>query len=574
MSPLNWGFDMVTAAGASFIVNTQNNAQPQGESDLAILSNGNIVVVWTDQKNGEDHSDIRGQLFSSTGALIGSDFEVNADTTNPQVKASVVALADGAFAVGWEDGLTNTNLEDTTSLEHGRADQLRMYTSNSVGAAAGSITEVYRYGENGAQPWIFDVGPELFVFNGTLAYGHTKVLEQGVVAAVGDTITMRDANNPQSNYFNHPDFAAINGGIATVADSFLETNLSGDGSDLNGVFLRLPNVANLIHVNATTALGQNFARVAAVGTGVIVTWFDASYVLKARFVKADGTLGTEMSIGSTDSPNYDIAETGDGRVVVVWAYDADIRLAVLKSDGSTQSLITVDDQVAHTGSDPAVSIVGSTIVVSWTDQQGGSSAGDIRARVFTFDGGAPPTGDDPTAGDDNLVGTEGKDKIDALAGNDTVQGLGGKDTLEGGGGNDSLNGGAAADKLDGDGGKDTLAGGAGDDTLTGGKGKDFFLFDTKLGGKNVDDITDFKVKDDTIWLDHDIFSKIALGPLKAKAFVSNDTGKAEDKKDRIVYNEDNGKLYYDADGSKSGKAVQFATLDKHLHLTHDDFVIV
>jgi hypothetical protein len=566
---------MVQAAGASFLVNTQNKVQPQGQSDLAILSNGNIVVVWTDQKNGEDHSDIRGQLFSSTGALIGTDFEVNAETTNPQVKASVVALASGAFAVGWEDGLTNTNLEDTASLEHGRADQLRMYSSGDTGVTAGSITEVYRAGENGTMPWLFEIGPELFVFNGAVAYGHTKVLEQGIVAAVGDTITMRDANSTQSNYFNHPSFAVLNGGIATVADSFLETNLSGNGGDLDGIFLRMPGITNLIHVNATTESRQNFARVAAVGTGVVVTWFDFStFALKARFVKADGTLGTERSIGSTDGSNYDIAETGDGRVVVVWAYDADIRLAMLKRDGTTESLITVDDSSGHTSSDPAVSVVGNKIVVSWTEEQGGSSAGDIRTRVFTFDGGVPGS-NPPTAGDDNLTGTSGKDNIDALAGNDTVQGLGGKDTLKGSGGNDSLDGGAAADSLNGGGGKDTLAGGLGNDTLTGGKGKDFFLFDTKLGSKNIDEITDFKVKDDTIQLDKDIFTKAgALGTLKANAFVSNDTGQAEDKKDRVIYNEDSGKLSYDADGTGSGKAVQFATLDTHLTLTHLDFVIV
>ena len=409
---------MVAAAGASFLVNTQNRAQPQGQSDIAILSNGNIVVVWTDQKDGEDHSDIRGQLFTSSGALIGTDFEVNGATSFPQVKASIVALADGGFAVGWEDGLTNTNLEDKASLEHGRADQLRTYSSNDAGVAAGSITEVYRAGENGAIPWLFEVGPELFVFNGAVAYGHTKVLEQGIVAAVGDTVTMRDTNSTQTNFFNHPSFAVLNGGIATVADSTLETNLSGNANDFNGIFLRLPGVANLIHVNATTYFIQSFARVASVGAGVIVTWYDLSSnaTLKARFVKADGTLGKEMSIGSTDSTNYDIAETGDGRVVVVWAYDADIRLAILKRDGTTETLITVDDSSGHTSSDPAVSVVGNKIVVSWTEEQGGSSAGDIRARVFTFDGTTPPTGGNtPTPGADNLTGTEGKDKISISA---------------------------------------------------------------------------------------------------------------------------------------------------------------
>ena len=49
---------------------------------------------------------------------------------------------------------------------------------------------------------------------------------------------------------------------------------------------------------------------------------------------------------------------------------------------------------------------------------------------------------------------------------------------------------------------------------------------------------------------------------------------AEDKEDRILYDQGTGALYYDADGSGAGKAVKFAQLKKGLALTHADFFVI
>ena len=72
-----------------------------------------------------------------------------------------------------------------------------------------------------------------------------------------------------------------------------------------------------------------------------------------------------------------------------------------------------------------------------------------------------------------------------------------------------LFGNAGNDTLDGGKGDDTLAGGVGKDQLKGGAGKDFFRFDTALAASNVDKITDFVAKDDTIELDNAVMA--ALG---------------------------------------------------------------
>ena len=76
---------------------------------------------------------------------------------------------------------------------------------------------------------------------------------------------------------------------------------------------------------------------------------------------------------------------------------------------------------------------------------------------------------------------------------------------------------------------------------------------------NVDKITDFSVSVDTIRLDHAIFDTLAPGELTDNAFV--DGNKAHDANDRIIYNDKNGKLFYDADGKGGEHQVLFARLD-------------
>jgi hypothetical protein len=78
---------------------------------------------------------------------------------------------------------------------------------------------------------------------------------------------------------------------------------------------------------------------------------------------------------------------------------------------------------------------------------------------------------------------------------------------------------------------------------------DLFVFDTGLNAAtNKDTLTDFTHDQDTISLDLDIFTKLAIGTLDPANFLSNAT-KAADAKDYIVYNTATGDLVSDVDGS-------------------------
>ncbi|MBF9194856.1 Ig-like domain-containing protein [Microvirga terrestris] len=138
----------------------------------------------------------------------------------------------------------------------------------------------------------------------------------------------------------------------------------------------------------------------------------------------------------------------------------------------------------------------------------------------------------------------------------------------------------SSDLLKGGSGSDRLWGGLGNDQLTGGSGKDIFVFDTKPNKKsNLDKIADFSVKDDSIWLDNKIFTKLGKAgsevkptQLKKDFFVKG--SKAKEKNDYMIYDSKKGVLAYDADGSGKGKAIEIAQLSKKLAMTYKDFFVI
>jgi Ca2+-binding RTX toxin-like protein len=145
-------------------------------------------------------------------------------------------------------------------------------------------------------------------------------------------------------------------------------------------------------------------------------------------------------------------------------------------------------------------------------------------------------------------------------------------------GSDALSGtgNALGNYLTGNSGANMLKGKAGDDILSGGDGADSFVFDTKLSTtktSNVDHITDFVVGVDKIWLDNAIFTKLTNGPLPGTAFTAD--AAAASAQTRIIYDQTNGFLFYDKDGTGSSAAIHFATLDTHpANLTADDFFVI
>ena len=137
-----------------------------------------------------------------------------------------------------------------------------------------------------------------------------------------------------------------------------------------------------------------------------------------------------------------------------------------------------------------------------------------------------------------------------------------------------LTGNELAQWLQGNGGANRLDGKEGTDEMSGEGGNDTFVFSTALGAGNIDTIRDYSVADDQIELASAIFTGLSAGTLGANAFVANTSGTAQTADHRIIYDTDDGGLFYDADGNGAGAAQQFATLTTGLALTNSDFDLV
>ena len=117
-------------------------------------------------------------------------------------------------------------------------------------------------------------------------------------------------------------------------------------------------------------------------------------------------------------------------------------------------------------------------------------------------------------------------------------------------------------------------GGDGNDTLIAGPHTDKFVFDTTLNAAtNVDRVKHFDPGTDKLILDQTFFPALSGPGTLASAEFHKGTG-AHDTDDRIIYSGGSGALYYDPDGLGGVAKVEFAKLDKHLHLHASDFIVI
>ncbi len=155
----------------------------------------------------------------------------------------------------------------------------------------------------------------------------------------------------------------------------------------------------------------------------------------------------------------------------------------------------------------------------------------------------------------------------------SLTGFAGKTAVTGSEGADTIHAADGGSELKGGGGNDWLWSGIGADTLRGGAGRDRFVFATDPSGA-IDRIADFVAVDDSVMLDHGVFTALPVthGAIGRAAFWIG--AQAHDASDRIVYDAGTGALYYDADGNGAGAQVQFAHLSANLALTHGDFIVI
>ncbi|SDX40540.1 delta-60 repeat domain-containing protein [Allochromatium warmingii] len=301
----------------------------------------------------------------------------------------------------------------------------------------------------------------------------------------------------------------------------------------------------------------------------------------------DGKTGNDAMFGGKGNDTYRVSDTGDSVIelagegidlvssdLIAYTLEANVENGRLMHRGTANLTGNELDNTLYAGiGDNVLDGAMGSDTVSYIYATAAVTVNlSVRGKQDT-----ESSGFDTLINIEHLTGSRYDDILIANANSNTIlNGRNGADTLQGRLGNDILFGGLGEDVLSGGAGNDILKGGAGNDMLTGGQGQDSFVFGTTPSLiNNRDMIVDFNVADDSIHLENRIFKQlIKTGTLSDDCFVSNISGIAQDANDYIIYDSDSGVLAYDADGSGSGAAIQFAVIGVNLNLTAADFIVI
>ncbi|MBT9096946.1 hypothetical protein KFZ76_04360 [Methylovulum psychrotolerans] len=507
--------------------------------------------------------------FLSVAAAGFTDTQVIADTFSTVFVGyqsyTYTFTQNGTFTVGL--GVVNkTDITLNSALQVAaiRLNGVALSAPGSIGHISGAMT-----GTNGSD---ILAGDALVKNSHDIIYG---LAGNDVLSGLGgnDTLYGGDGND------------VLNGG---AGDDVLD---GGDGVDtvlygsaMTGVFVNL----NLTVQQNTVGGGKD--TLLAIENINGSPYNDTLIGTAANNILLGGAGNDTLSGGAGD----DILTGGLGNDVLNGGNGVDTVLYGTATAGVTVNMsLTSQQETGGAGSDTLLAI--ENINGSFFND---TLTGDAGNNILSGD-----VGDDQLYGgdgNDSLIGGLGDDVLNGGAGFDVAQyytatagvtvdlaltasqntGGAGWDTLShieevnGSAYDDTLTGNAANNDLYGGAGNDVLDGGLGVDVLTGGLGQDSFLFDTALSSANRDIITDFSVPNDSIQLDHRIFTELAIGHLANTTFKVIGIGNVVDSNDHILYNIISGGVFYDADGSGVGAAVLVALIGRGLDVSAADFMVV
>lgn len=391
-------------------------------TSVVALPDGTFIVLWGESDNPEtvgNNDNVFAQRFSSSGAPLGSEFQVNvgiADFNFEGGPHQATVLANGDIAVTFVGDVNDPNV-------YTRVFDVE-YQAN--GENGGSIAE--------------DSGPQ------TLS---------------GNVLTNDENFSTGSNVGLTVDVAALSdedpvAAGTQVSGAFGTFTIASDGAwcyapfDL-GNLAAGESITETLTYSVLSALGNNLGSasltVTVTGTpdvvlgdfsGVDENTPGGTTLNSAPLDFSDSNAGTITVHSMVDNPYFELDTSevvpfGNWRVKVKAGADIDFE-ALTDIDAQGRRYITV------------------TVVVS--DSNTGAAQYTLPLRIEVNDD--PDEGIVGTNGHDVLVGTLGADFIRGLGGNDILDGKGGADTVLGGDGNDQITYYAGAVQLDGGADSDVL----------------------------------------------------------------------------------------------------------------------
>jgi len=101
-----------TPVGDDFSINTFTTGS-ESQTDVVVHEDGRVLVVWTDQEDRANVTEIRGRLFNQNLVAQGVDFRINNLLTDTQSSPRAASYGTAGFFVVWE---SNASAGDDLSL--------------------------------------------------------------------------------------------------------------------------------------------------------------------------------------------------------------------------------------------------------------------------------------------------------------------------------------------------------------------------------------------------------------------------------------------------------------------------
>lgn len=443
----------IARTGPEFLVNS-HTAGAQSAPQITGLANGGFVVTWYDDSaalgDASGYS-VKAQIHDASGARIGSEFLVNTSISGNQIRSAVASLADGRFVVTWEDnsgtlGDASISVKAQIFTAEGQKSGGEFLVNSSVAGAQGTPTITGLADGGFAVSWE-DASGTLGDTSGTGI--KVQIFDNGG-AKVGSE--MRVNTNTALNQLS-PAIAKLSGGGFVIAwEDNSRTLGDADGTSVKAQLLGAngEKLGGEFRVNTNTSGAQGNPSITGLANGgFVATWQDgggtlgdaSSFAVKAQVFDAGGEkIGGEFLVNTGKANaqlNSSITALADGGFVIVWE---DLSLTLGDASGSSIKAQVFDASGHKVGGEflvntyteygqqvPTITaLADGGFVVSWQDQSGtlGDSSGTaIKAQVYSL-----TTTHTGTAESDVMVGSGGTDTFLGGAGADIMTGGLGNDT--------------------------------------------------------------------------------------------------------------------------------------------------
>jgi Ca2+-binding RTX toxin-like protein len=471
-------FRIVTPTGASVsnvnVTDAFTGGVAASEPSVASLAGGGFVVTWT------EGGDILAHVYSDIGTSLSAELTV-AGGANIQNEPVVVGLPDGDFVVAWDDDSSN-NLFARRFNSDGTSDGVTFTVENvNTSSIDISVTGDGRIlfawqdlttGEISASVWdprSSTIDPD--DYNVELAH----VLNSNVITTRTSSTTVLAASDSE-DYFvfgqNGNDSIFSNGFGEYLGGAGNDTITAGNGTDGTGRVELLDGGVGIDTIDITLFGGTYGINLA---TGV--TTFNGAVVTEESFINFENVIAGAGNNMVTGTSGANFINTGGGDDTIVGGAGLD---TINAGDGNdTVFWRPIPGSSGTNGDSGSVYDGGAgTDVIHGGDTFFGLVTFDLGAGTYTsgpftqtwtnfenyFNGNA--------IGSERVLGSSADNRIETGSGNNALTGEGGNDTLIGGGGNDTLDGGSGNDTIFGGDGNDSVVASSGSDLIRGGNGND------------------------------------------------------------------------------------------------------